>query len=104
MKVPNVVSSRTRALRALLAGTCALAFASACAGPAEPAWSPDHASLVFTSNRSGNAEIYVIAAGATEWTNLTKSPATENWPAWSPDGRRIAFCQGRGHEAARDRV
>lgn len=54
-------------------------------------WTPESADLVFMSNRDGNAEIYLLPAGATEWKNLTNHPAADNWPEWSPDGTRIAF-------------
>lgn len=51
--------------------------------------------VVFTSNRSGNGEIYVIEAGDTTWVNLTNAPSGENWPVWSPDGSRILFQSDR---------
>lgn len=56
---------------------------------AEPA--PPTADFVFTSNRDGNSEIYLLAGGETEWRNLTNHPGADNWPVWSPDGSRIAF-------------
>ena len=43
------------------------------------------------SNRDGNAEIYSVTAGSSEWKNLTQNDASENWPEWSPDGRQIAY-------------
>jgi Tol biopolymer transport system component len=54
-------------------------------------WSPGDSDLVFSANRDGNLEIYLLTAGAEEWINLTRHPAADNWPVWSPDGRRIAF-------------
>ena len=47
--------------------------------------------LLFSSNRSGDMEIYLLEAGSNEPVNLSNSPGTDNWPVWSPDGRRIAF-------------
>ncbi len=59
-----------------------------CAGPV---WTPADSDLLFTSNRNGNSEIYLIAAGDTAWVNLSNHPGPDNWPVWSPDGARIAF-------------
>lgn len=55
------------------------------------AWTPQEATLVFMSSRDGNADIYSVAGDLSRWTNLTRSPASENWPEWSPDGSRIAY-------------
>lgn len=55
------------------------------------AWTPEQADLLFTSNRDGNAEIYLQPAGSREWVNLSQHEAGDNWPVWSPDGERIAF-------------
>ncbi|MDH3403794.1 MAG: hypothetical protein OES32_08185 [Acidobacteriota bacterium] len=54
-------------------------------------WSPEKADLLFVSNRDGNSEIYILRGSSSEWVNLTRDPAGDNWPEWSPDGRRIAF-------------
>ncbi len=60
--------------------------------PAESlAWTPQASDLVLVSDRDGSGEIYLLAAGASEWVNLTDHPAADNWPEWSPDGSRIAF-------------
>ncbi len=54
-------------------------------------WKPKQSDLLFTSNRDGNSEIYLLKAGENEWTNLSNHPGPDNWPEWSPDGARIAF-------------
>ncbi len=60
-----------------------------------PAWSPDGDRIVFTSDRDGNWELYVMNADGTRQRRLTHTPEEdEGMPAWSPDGQRIAFVVG----------
>src|SRR4051812_15807568 len=48
--------------------------------------------IAFTSERDGNAEIYIMNADGSGQTRLTTRPATsDRYPAISPDGRSIAF-------------
>jgi Tol biopolymer transport system component len=56
------------------------------------AWSPDGTTLAFTSDRSGDRDIWSMNPGSGEPpVNLTGTPADAEWlPTWSPDGR-IAF-------------
>jgi Tol biopolymer transport system component len=49
----------------------------------EPAWSPGGQKIVFTSDRDGNQEIYVMNADGSEQTNLTNNSANENYASWS---------------------
>jgi hypothetical protein len=60
-----------------------------------PSWSPDGQQILFTSQRDGNREIYVIKPDGTDLTNLTQSPASDNSPVWSPDSKQIAFASNR---------
>ena len=53
-------------------------------------FSKDNASMVFRSGRSGTMDIYIKEGESL--TNLTNSPAKENFPAISHDGNKIAFC------------
>lgn len=47
-------------------------------------WSPDARWVVFTSERDGNEEIYLIPAGGGWAANLTNAPlSSESAPAWS---------------------
>ena len=57
-----------------------------------PSLSPDGNSLAYSSDRSGNFEIYVkqFTAGGRE-VQLTSDGAQNFEPAWSPDGKLIAY-------------
>jgi len=62
------------------------------------AWTPDGASLVFSSNRNEdwvhdyrNSELYIASIATGEVRPLTDRPGPDRSPAVSPDGRQIAF-------------
>ena len=58
----------------------------------DPAFSPDGASIAFTSERTGKGEIFVVASDGTGITQLTSDLMLANrYPSWSPDGGRIVF-------------
>ncbi|MGD8485307.1 MAG: hypothetical protein PVH07_01595 [Chloroflexota bacterium] len=65
-------------------------------GDAEPRWSPDGTRIAFSSERSGDREIYVMAADGSGVTQLTDSPGFDGQPSWSPDGTMLAFATDRG--------
>lgn len=65
------------------------------AGNYHPHWSPDGGSLVFSSNRDGNRELYVIDHTGSDPRRLTHHDAIDDMPVWSPDGGRIAFTSTR---------
>jgi len=83
-------------LEIVVALVTALAATQASPAGSPVAGGPPARDLLFSSNRDGNSEIYVLRAGESEWTNLTNHPEGDNWPVWSPDGRRIAFQSRRG--------
>ncbi len=61
----------------------------------EPAWSPDGSRIAFTSDRDGDAEVFVMNADGTHQAQLTENDEWDGAAAWSPDGSRIAFKSDR---------
>jgi Tol biopolymer transport system component len=62
-----------------------------------PSWSPDGGEIAFSSVRSGEYEMYLMAADGGEVRLLARYPVYIP-PAWSPDGRSLAFPARLGHE------
>ncbi len=57
-----------------------------------PDISPNGRSLVFTSNRGGKSDIFLLDVSTGVTVNLTNTPsAAEDWARFSPDGQRVAF-------------
>ena len=61
----------------------------------DPAWSPDGATIAFSSNRNGNFDIFAMGADGATPTPLTSDPANDRQATWSPDGSKIAFVSDR---------
>jgi TolB protein len=59
-------------------------------------WSPDGSRFIYTSNRSGNYEIYTSNIDGTNERQWTNTSANESFPTWSPDGSRIAYSASTG--------
>src|SRR5207247_11341344 len=51
-----------------------------------PAWSPDAAWIVFTSERAGSADLYRARPNGAALERLTDSPAFNDQAAFSPNG------------------
>ncbi|MEO8041855.1 MAG: tetratricopeptide repeat protein, partial [Acidobacteriota bacterium] len=61
-----------------------------------PSVSPDGRRIAFTSNATGNAEIYVMNFDGSGQVRITRNLAEDTSPRWSPDGSRIIFTSNRG--------
>jgi dipeptidyl aminopeptidase/acylaminoacyl peptidase len=56
-----------------------------------PRWSPDGKKILFTSNRSGDSQLWVIDLAGGEARQLTTISTGAEDAVWSPDGKHIAF-------------
>ena len=61
----------------------------------DAAWSPDGASIVFTSEREGSADLFRVKPDGTGLERLTDSPAYDDQATFSPDGKRLVFVTTR---------
>ncbi len=60
----------------------------------QPVYAPDGKSMLFTSNRSGNLDLWLIATDGT--VKRVTDDAAEDWdPAFTTDGKRILWSSGR---------
>lgn len=57
----------------------------------EPAVSPDGSKIAFSSDRTGQAMIYVMNSDGSNVKRLTIAGRYNSTPGWSPDGKKIVF-------------
>jgi TolB protein len=62
----------------------------------DPAWSPEGAWIVFTSDRGGSADLFRVKPDGTGLERLTDDPAYDDQAAFSPDGKQLVFVSTRG--------
>ncbi len=63
-----------------------------------PTWSPDGSMLAFSSNRTGNYEIFVRRIAGGQEVNITNDPAQDYQPSFSSDGNLLAFVSTRASD------
>jgi hypothetical protein len=76
-----------------LAGGGPVELGSGSGKDAGPAWSPDGLSVFFTSTRSGQWEIWRVAADGTGLTQITTGSKLVGRPSISPDGLSLAYAR-----------
>jgi Tol biopolymer transport system component len=65
------------------------------ASDVDPDISPNGKSIVFTSNQTGNNDIYIMDRRSGSTFDLTNNPANDEWARFSPDGKQIVFDSNR---------
>ncbi|MEA2492480.1 MAG: hypothetical protein QOJ29_391 [Thermoleophilaceae bacterium] len=83
------------ATTARLAVLGALALALVAAAPASASFPGPNGRIAFTSDRSGDPEIYTMNPDGSDLKRLTNAPGEDALAKWSPDGRRIVFYSQR---------
>lgn len=58
---------------------------------AQPTWSPDGRFIAYSSDHSGNFDIWVQPVAGGDAVQVTHDPAHDGQPDWSPDGGQIVF-------------
>ena len=61
----------------------------------DPAIAPDGKTIAYTSDESGNKDIWIVDVHGGPARRLTSHPASDTHASWFPDGRAIAFASAR---------
>jgi Tol biopolymer transport system component/imidazolonepropionase-like amidohydrolase len=59
----------------------------------DPVWSPDGKSIAYTSERSGNMDIWIKDLESGKEYCVLDAADNLKYPSWSPDGSKLAFYQ-----------
>jgi Tol biopolymer transport system component len=65
------------------------------ANDSSPSWSPGGGYILFTSDRSGNLDVWMMRADGSDPRPLTTNPTSDGAATWSPDGNFIFFRSDR---------
>lgn len=68
-----------------------------------PLWSPDGRSILFLSNRDGDAELFLYDLEGGSCQQLTQDEVQQKYCTWSPDGKQIAYTVQYYEEGQPDR-
>ena len=91
---------QSEALREVaLASGAARQLTSSLAADRQPAYSPDGRSIVFSSNRTGNLDLWILERDSGRLRQLTDDPAQDWDPGFTPDGSRVLFSSSRGGDS-----
>jgi Tol biopolymer transport system component len=63
-----------------------------------PTLSPDGKTIVYSSTRTGNGDLYQVNLDGSNTRRLTQGPLPEASPRFSPDGRQIVFVRHHGRQ------
>jgi Tol biopolymer transport system component len=61
----------------------------------QPVYSPDGSSIVFSSNRSGNMDLWLLETRSGALRQITDDPAQDWDPAFTPDGSQVLWSSDR---------
>jgi Tol biopolymer transport system component len=81
--------NRTTTLLAALSGFGLLL--AGCSSADEPPFDVAGYPIVFSSNRDGSYDLWLMKENGKDPLQLTSDPGDEGFPSWSPDGDRLAF-------------
>lgn len=62
----------------------------------DPSWSPDGRFIAYTSNRTGNSDIWIMNSDGANARQKTTHGAIDCQPAWTEDGESLIFASNRG--------
>lgn len=65
-------------------------------------WAPREDAVIFTSDASGNHEIYLVELNTKQIKNLTNNPSNDERGALSPDGSTLLFSSNRDRKYGQD--
>jgi Tol biopolymer transport system component len=61
----------------------------------QPVYAPDGATILFSSNRAGNLDLWMVSVATGEVRRLTDDAANDWDPAYTPDGKQVMWSSGR---------
>ena len=86
---------QTEALRETEPGGRERELTQGAASDRQPVYSPDGRQIVFSSNRSGNLDLWSVDRTTRALRQITDDAAQDWDPAFSPDGRQLLFTSDR---------